>query len=64
METTISEPRLLTTAEVATTLRISETRVRELVAEGVLRAIRLGGRGSRLRFRRADIERLIEGEAP
>jgi len=53
--------RLLTTAEVAETMRITPTYVRELVARGTLEPIRLSPRG-RLLFRVADVERVIAGE--
>jgi excisionase family DNA binding protein len=52
--------RVLTTAEVADELRVSAKRVRELVAEGTLRPLRLGPRAN-YRFRRDELERLIAG---
>jgi excisionase family DNA binding protein len=57
----LTAPRLLTTREVAETLRISIWRVHDLAANGVLEPIRLGERGH-FRFRSEDIERLIAGE--
>lgn len=53
--------RLLTTREVADLLRVSEWRIRELVAEGILHPLRLSTRG-RMRFRVEEVERLIAGE--
>lgn len=47
------------TAEVAEKLALSPRRVRELAAAGVLPATQLTPRGH-LRFRREDVERLLE----
>jgi len=54
---------LLTAKEVATVLRLTPKRVRELVAAGTLEAVRIGPRG-RLRFRSGDIDRLLAKGAP
>lgn len=54
-------PALLTSREVQDYLRLSSTRVSELVAAGVLRPVRLTPRGN-LRFRADDIEALVRGE--
>lgn len=58
-----TKPRLLRASEVAALLGTSKERVRELVATGELRSIRLGGTGWH-RFRAEDVERLIAGEDP
>jgi excisionase family DNA binding protein len=52
--------RLLTTREVAAELRVSTDTVLELVARGTLSPIRLTPKG-RFRFRRDDVNALIEG---
>jgi excisionase family DNA binding protein len=51
-------PQLLTTREVAGMLRLSTSRIQELVAAGVLHPLRLTAT-SNYRFRQADIEELI-----
>ena len=51
-------PRLLTSREVASFLRISRARVAQLVREGQLPAVRIGHRGD-YRFRPEDIELLF-----
>jgi hypothetical protein len=61
MATTITEPRFLLTKEVAAALRCTPKRVWELAAAGVLEPVRLTPRGH-MRFRTADVERLIAGE--
>ncbi len=53
---------LLTTQDVAAVLRVSRSRVAQLVRHGHLAALRLGERGD-YRFRVGDVERLIAGEA-
>jgi excisionase family DNA binding protein len=58
MEGVIGEG-LLKTDEVAETLSVSDRTVRDLVADGKLAAIRFGPRGH-LRFRREDVEALLE----
>jgi excisionase family DNA binding protein len=52
---------LLTTAEVAARLGLTDAAVRNYVAEGRLPAVRLSRRV--LRFRAEDIEALIDGHA-
>jgi excisionase family DNA binding protein len=59
--TTAVAPRLYRASEVAKILGVSKDKVHELVAEGVLEPIRLGGRGW-YRFRVEDVERLIAGD--
>jgi excisionase family DNA binding protein len=54
-------PRLYRLSEVATILGVSADRVRELVRDGDLPSVRLGGQGWH-RFRAEDVERLIAGE--
>jgi excisionase family DNA binding protein len=54
-------PPLLRAADVARILGVTPVRVRELVAEGRLRSVRLGEHGWH-RFRVEDVERLIAGE--
>ena len=56
-------PRLLRLSEVAQVLGVSRGRVRELVASGDLRSIRLGEQGWH-RVPAEDVDRLIRGEAP
>lgn len=53
-------PLLLTTAEVARILRLSQAHIRELAANGTLPAARLGPRGD-FRIARAALQRFIEG---
>ena len=53
--------RLLRGSEVALMLGIALPRVRGLVREGKLEAVRIGDRGWH-RFRVEDVERLIAGE--
>lgn len=55
------QPRLLRGSEVALMLGIALPRVRGLVREGKLEAVRIGDRGWH-RFRIEDVERLIAGE--
>jgi excisionase family DNA binding protein len=59
--TIATAPRLYRASEVARLLGVSPARVRELVAEGALPSVRLGGQGWH-RFRAKDVERLIAGE--
>lgn len=60
---TKTPPRLLRASEAAAMLGISVDRLRDLVAEDVLRSVRLAGTGWH-RFRVEDVERLIAGEEP
>jgi excisionase family DNA binding protein len=53
--------RLLRGSEVALMLGVALPRVRRLVREGKLEAVRMGNRGWH-RFRVEDVERLIAGE--
>jgi hypothetical protein len=53
-------PALLTSREVQDYLRLSSTRVSELVASGVLKPVRITPRGN-LRFKASDIELLVSG---
>jgi excisionase family DNA binding protein len=53
-----SESKLLFTEEVADMLRVTPDTVRDLVAEGVLRAVRLRTRG-RLMFDLADVRNAL-----
>jgi len=55
------EHELLTTAEVAKLFRIGRAAISKAVKENRLPAVRLFGGRSQLRFRRADIERMIAG---
>lgn len=57
--TTIAPSELLTTPQAAEMLGVAERTVRELVERGDLAAIRFGERG-RYRFRREDIDQLLE----
>jgi excisionase family DNA binding protein len=59
--TIATDPRLYRASEVARILGVTPERVRELVATGELRSVRLGGSGWH-RFRPKDVERLIAGE--
>lgn len=61
MESTTEPKRLLRASEVAQMIGVDPATVRELVATGALRSVRLGGQGWH-RFRREDVERLIAGE--
>jgi excisionase family DNA binding protein len=56
----IAPPRLYRAKEVARLLGVSPEYVRELVACGRLRSVRLGDHGWH-RFRAEDVERLIAG---
>ena len=58
---TVRTPRLYRASEVAALLGVSPERVRELVASGELRSIRLGGSGWH-RVAAEDVERFIRGE--
>lgn len=58
---TFTAPRLLAAKEVAAVLGVSPARVRELVAGGYLKSVRLGGSGYH-RFRAEDVEALMRGE--
>jgi predicted site-specific integrase-resolvase len=60
---TISPPRLLHAKDVARMLGVGPKRVRELVASGQLRSVRLTEQGWH-RFRVEDVEALIRGESP
>ena len=51
-------PRLLTSREAAALLGVTLWTIRDWVAAGKLRAVRVGRHG-RLRFRREDLDRLI-----
>jgi excisionase family DNA binding protein len=62
-ETPAQTRRLLRLSEVAHLLGVSRGSVRELVASGQLRSIRLGEQGWH-RVPVEDVERLIEGRAP
>lgn len=53
---------LLTVAEVAAELRLSEWTVRDYLRRGVLAGVRIGGAGP-WRVRRDDVERLLESRA-
>lgn len=55
-------PRLLRVSEVARILGARENRVRELIANGQLRSIRLGGKRGWHRVPVEDVERLLAGE--
>jgi excisionase family DNA binding protein len=57
----VAAPRLLRASEVARLLGVTKNRVLELVNDGELRSVRLGGTGWH-RFRVDDVERLIAGE--
>jgi len=54
---------LMTSREVAAALRLTRARVAALARQGVLPAARIGAHG-RYRFRREDVERLINGGSP
>jgi excisionase family DNA binding protein len=56
-------PELLTTAEVAKMLRVSRSRVKELVTVGVLHPIRLTPNGH-FRYHRTEIQALIAPPLP
>ena len=54
----ISAAPLLTTGEVAAALRVTSQTVRSRVADGTLRAVRLGGV---IRIPASEVSRLLEG---
>jgi excisionase family DNA binding protein len=55
----------MTSSEVAEFLTTSEQHVRRMGQRGDLRQVKLGtGKRPRVRFVRADVERLIAGEVP
>ena len=58
---TLAAPRLLSAREVALMLAVDPKRVRQLVAAGDLKSVRLGGSGYH-RFRVEDVEALIAGK--
>jgi excisionase family DNA binding protein len=51
---------MLSTEEAATYLGVHPRTLRRSVAEGILRAYRLKGRGRMLRFRAADLDGLLQ----
>lgn len=57
--TTIAAPELLTSAEAAEVLGISERRLRELAEQGEIAYVRFGERG-RYRFPADELRRLLE----
>jgi excisionase family DNA binding protein len=58
MTTREQTPSLLTTGEVATALRITSQTVRNRVADGTLRSVRIG---DVIRIPAAEVTRLLEG---
>lgn len=54
-------PAMLSPGEAARLLRVSERQVRNLVSQGKIKALRVGGRW---RIRRADLETVGSGDAP
>jgi excisionase family DNA binding protein len=63
MTVTSTEPRLYRASEAARILRVHPRRIRELVASGQLRSVRLEGTGWH-RIPAEEVERLIAGEEP
>jgi excisionase family DNA binding protein len=64
MNTTAEErPALLNQRQVAEILGVSKHTMRLVIAAGTLEPVRIAGLG-RPRYRRADVERLVEGRAP
>ena len=61
MATSLSPAPLLKVREVAAILGVRRARVWELVRDGELRSIRLGGQGHH-RFRAEDVELFLAGE--
>jgi excisionase family DNA binding protein len=61
--TTLTAPRLLRASEVARMLGVTTATLRQLVASGELRSVRLGGSGWH-RFRVEDVEALMRGDSP
>jgi excisionase family DNA binding protein len=59
MEHEDREESFLTVAEVAERLRLNQQTVRNWIDQGSLRAVRVG---RRVRIRRSDFERLVEGD--
>ncbi len=59
----MSEPELLTTAQVLDLLQIGRTKLWQLVRGGAFPAYRIGdGRNGALRYRRADVLAWLEGQ--
>ncbi len=56
------KPEALTIKQVAQALQVSEGTVRNLIAQGRLKAVRLGGPGSSVRIPRREFERLLEDD--
>lgn len=61
MATPAPAPEIMTTAEVAELLRVSDTTVSRWANDGLLPALKVGDRGSKgtIRFRRSDVEAFL-----
>ena len=58
----MTEPLLLTTKQACAVLAVSDETLRGIVRSGSLRPVRLSKSSkAQLRFRRADLERFVEG---
>jgi excisionase family DNA binding protein len=57
------EPEVLTVDQAAVVLQVSPRTIRNLIEQGRLRAVHLGGRpGTSLRIPKSEIDRLLRGE--
>jgi excisionase family DNA binding protein len=63
MGTDVQAPQLLTVREVADRLKLSEKSVRRRIASGELPAVRLGGRGTKLRVDERELDQYVYGDA-
>jgi excisionase family DNA binding protein len=63
MDTDVRTPQLLTVREVADRLKLSEKSVRRRIASGELPAVRLGGRGTKLRVDERELDQYVYGDA-
>jgi len=61
MSTAVHQRSLLTVAETAELMQVSEKTVRRLIARGELPAVQLGGPGSAIRVPRDELEAWLYG---
>ena len=60
----MTDTELMTMQEVVALLRVSRPTINDWVAQGHLRRVKLGpGKRGAVRFRRDEVERLLENEA-
>ncbi len=60
IKTNAGQPILVRTPEAARLLAMSSGTIKNMAAEGILKAVRVGPSGRSVRFRRADIERYVD----